>query len=352
MINKISLMKNSIIFATIALFIFPLSVQAQGLTVVFETGTPPTPLFDQANFLPGDIVARWADVTNTTPDPQTIGLAVTNFVDPDDLADQIDMVIASNATEIFSGTLQELFDLGELELTASLADSATARYDFSATFNPNTGNPYQNATVGFDLVFGILVADLDIDGAPTLQSGSSSSPSSASGGSGSSTGGISGIKFYDANANGTFDLGEEKLAGWIVYLDTNNNQTLEVGEQNMLTDPFGTYLFTNLAPGAYAVRTILQDGWSYMAPNATASNQHVVVVAGGVVDNNDFGVIRGQVAGISDAVSLDQTPTTSSGQVLAAVDELPRTGTSLPLLFAILGIFGGVSSKILGWKRV
>src|SRR5207249_2276320 len=67
---------------------------------------------------------------------------------------------------------------------------------------------------------------------------------------------ISGQAFNDANGNGTTHLGEQRLFGWTVFLDSNNNGALDAGEPSTLTDSNGNYAFTNLGPGTYRVREV------------------------------------------------------------------------------------------------
>jgi len=75
------------------------------------------------------------------------------------------------------------------------------------------------------------------------------------------TGTITGYKFSDADGNGKQDEGEPGLAGWTLYLDLNNNGSLDEGEPSGVTGEDGTYTFTDLIPGNYVVREVLQEGW-------------------------------------------------------------------------------------------
>ena len=64
---------------------------------------------------------------------------------------------------------------------------------------------------------------------------------------------ISGVKFYDTNANGAQDSGEPGIVGWqIVLFGTVSSNTTTV-----LTDTTGSYQFLNLTAGPYGVCEIL-----------------------------------------------------------------------------------------------
>jgi sporulation-control protein spo0M len=84
---------------------------------------------------------------------------------------------------------------------------------------------------------------------------------------------ISGFKFDDLNADGVWESGEKKLSGWTIqlYMETNGIAGLQTGTGgdklvgSTVTDSNGNYSFTNLAPGTYYVREVLQSGWTQIA---------------------------------------------------------------------------------------
>ena len=88
---------NTILIKTLALIIFavvfamiPVVANAQvPLEVVFEQD----PLFDEANFLPGNEVIRTVEVTNNTEATQTVLVEAINAIDDDGLGDELDLVI-------------------------------------------------------------------------------------------------------------------------------------------------------------------------------------------------------------------------------------------------------------------
>jgi hypothetical protein len=147
--------------------------------------------------------------------------------------------------------------------------------------------------------------------------------------------------FNDINGNSVFDAEETGLGGWIVYLDTNSNNLLDAGEVDTQTSPDGTYGFFNLPAGTYTVRTVLQNSWSFVVPSEAAEFEHVVGVVNGPVTDRNFGVLQGQVAGISDSVSFDDSGnlTNEQGEVLQATDTLPKTGMGTRELLLLFTYF-------------
>jgi len=92
-------------------------------------------------------------------------------------------------------------------------------------------------------------------------------------------GSISGWKFWDVNANGVRDGGEPGLADWVIYLDDNANGVRDGGERFTLTDPAGSYILDELAPGAYTVAEQTQTHWTQTAP---AGGTYAVPITSGV----------------------------------------------------------------------
>ncbi len=82
---------------------------------------------------------------------------------------------------------------------------------------------------------------------------------------------VSGMKFEDVNGNGVKDANDTALANWTIFIDANNNGTLDAGEASTLTGTNGLYSFTNLTPGNYTVREVVQSGWVATTPNPVAA---------------------------------------------------------------------------------
>ena len=82
------------------------SAQPGNLVINFEI----TPLFNEANFLPGEAVSRWVEVTNNTGATQTIKVRFTNtsYSFGASLADVLQVVIKKNdGTELYNKTLTQ-----------------------------------------------------------------------------------------------------------------------------------------------------------------------------------------------------------------------------------------------------
>ncbi|MDP2939710.1 MAG: fibronectin type III domain-containing protein [Candidatus Omnitrophota bacterium] len=138
-----------------ASFVFVQPVLAAGLVVQFETA--PLPLFQKANFLPGEGVTRWVDVTNNSGETKKIGVKIINksSYSVDCLSDKLDLVISKNGSPLQLGTLTTFYGAGE-QVLSDLNTGATTRYYFSMTFNPGAGNIYQNSTTNFDIEIGFF----------------------------------------------------------------------------------------------------------------------------------------------------------------------------------------------------
>lgn len=120
-----------------------------GLTVEFQD----EPLFNEANFLPGQSVTRWVKVTNNSGQTQGIATEAINVSDPDDLGDVLNLQIMEGATERYEGSLSEFFDAGEVFLS-DLGDGNNTQYDFSVTFDQGASNDLQGKSLNFNILVG------------------------------------------------------------------------------------------------------------------------------------------------------------------------------------------------------
>ena len=115
-----------------------------------------SPLFNEANFLPGDDVSRWVRVSNSSLADQELGVEVTgsSFAClPGDLADVIELTIKENSTELYKDSLSSFYSAGELYLSP-IANEGVNVYQFSAVFEPGTGDSYQGCSTQFDFQIG------------------------------------------------------------------------------------------------------------------------------------------------------------------------------------------------------
>jgi len=80
--------------------------------------------------------------------------------------------------------------------------------------------------------------------------------------------GVYGVKYHDANFNGSRGVDEFGVEGVILYLDINGNGTLDLNEPSTVTDAMGEYRFGGLAIQA-GNRTVVEQltaGGSWLAP--------------------------------------------------------------------------------------
>lgn len=96
---------------------------------------------------------------------------------------------------------------------------------------------------------------------------------------------LSGQSFNDVNGDGVKQASESGLRNWVVFLDADNDNTLDSGETATVTDAAGNYRFTDVGPGTYRVRSVLQEGWQ----QTTANPADVVARSGTNVGNLHFG---------------------------------------------------------------
>jgi hypothetical protein len=93
---------------------------------------------------------------------------------------------------------------------------------------------------------------------------------------------IAGVVRNDRNGDGKRQSGEGSLSGVTVFLDGNSNGKRNSGEKATVTDSFGAYQFTDLAPGAYSVVTLPLDPY-----RVSSTNPKKVSVAAGLTSVND-----------------------------------------------------------------
>ena len=149
------------IFITILISIFALGifsfaspVLAAGETeVLFENGND-VPLFNEANFLPGQTVTRWVKFQNNTADILKAATKISSYSDNDGLGNWLDVEIKQGADVLFSKTLKDFFDTGEVMLT-DVVGGDQKQYDFSITMKPATGDAMQGKTLNFDIQVGV-----------------------------------------------------------------------------------------------------------------------------------------------------------------------------------------------------
>ena len=79
------------------------------------------------------------------------------------------------------------------------------------------------------------------------------------------TGELSGTVYFDTNRNGTQDGYESGIYNWAVYIDLDNSGSYNSNDPYVITDNYGGYSFTDLAPGTYTVRAYIYSGTRWIA---------------------------------------------------------------------------------------
>ncbi len=98
---------------------------------------------------------------------------------------------------------------------------------------------------------------------------------------------ISGKKYQDNNFNGVRNAGDPFLGGWTIELISLRDGTKQTVVTKQNNPNKGSYAFTNLRPGRYIVREILQKGWLPVSPRSTFHT--ITTMSGDAINNLDFG---------------------------------------------------------------
>lgn len=152
---------------TLCLAIGTVAQAASNITVQFEN----TPLFNEANVLPGDGVTRFIKVTNNTTAPNKVAVYAENFPNPtpsDDLARALDMKISKGGVDLWGGnsssgakTLFDFYQAGEIFLS-DINAGQMQQYDFTLSISTDKGDlpvsptTWQQKRTNFDIVIGFL----------------------------------------------------------------------------------------------------------------------------------------------------------------------------------------------------
>lgn len=222
------------------------------LDVQFEA----TPLFLEANVMPGDGETRTVTVTNNGTEAQDLYVTVTNEFDAG-LAPIMQLQVANGSTQYFSDTFSNFFSAGEVAL-GTLSPNETQTYAFTASLPTSAGNAYQTKQLGFDLEIGFADGESVTDTPDTT--------STRGGGGGSSSGGTlfnisneaaeanntTGTVTWNTNRPGTTYLvcGLEENGPFRLEANSPFGYEYRIDEDTTLTTQH-TVTQTNLDPGTY-----------------------------------------------------------------------------------------------------
>lgn len=100
---------------------------------------------------------------------------------------------------------------------------------------------------------------------------------------------VSGYKFFDFNANGSWDAGEDPIENWRITLD---------GTLDVYTDSTGYYEFTGVLPGNHVVSEENRTGWVQTIP-AFPNVYNFIAFSGSQLTNYNFGNVQlGSIHGV------------------------------------------------------
>lgn len=126
---------------------------AQAVVDNLIVGFQQTPLFNEANLLPGEGVNRWVKVTNNSGQTQRIATQPLNVTDPNHLGDVLNLEIKEGGVVRYNNALSTFFAGGENYLS-DLANGATTQYDFTVSFYSGAQSVFQGKSLGFDILIG------------------------------------------------------------------------------------------------------------------------------------------------------------------------------------------------------
>ena len=242
-----------------AFIVSPTVAYAANLEVVFEED----PLFDEANFLPGNEIIRTVEVGNNSGLTQDIIVEAINAIDDDGLGDVLDLVIKEGAMTLYSDTLGEFLRAGEVSLSA-LSTGASTTYSFVVVFASSADNDTQAANLGFDLCVGFEGGDTNCGG--TVVGGEGDTGGGGGGGGGGSRGSFTSLEVFSEEVTETNTENSTAVIEW----DSNLLSTSQViyGKEsegpyslNLAVDPyFGYPLGTTEDPTKVTHHVVLLTG--------------------------------------------------------------------------------------------
>jgi len=140
-------------FLIISIFVLPVKAETPDiLDITFEQ----TPLFTNANFLPGDQVVRWVTVENKDANNSyTIATKADKIINSDNLSEVFELTIFNADTNeiYYKNTLTNFFNQGVVELS-ELAQNEIIKYNYKIYFQNTDDNYYQGKHLEFDIIVG------------------------------------------------------------------------------------------------------------------------------------------------------------------------------------------------------
>ena len=159
---------------------------------------------------------------------------------------------------------------------------------------------------------------------------------------------FTGVKWYDANANGQDDE-EAGLSGWTIFIDENGNGQLDNEEESTQTNQDGNYELGELTPGTYRVCEVGQSGWIQTHPlNSELNNCYEVTVSSGEnIQGTDFGNQEIKL-GFTLGKSNNKSDGASAGDTLTYTLNLTNTSNQEIHDLKVIDVLPGGFSYIVG----
>ncbi|MFH1456697.1 MAG: hypothetical protein ABIF17_01120, partial [Patescibacteria group bacterium] len=95
------------------IFYMPLQAMAGNLIVNFS----PDPLFKSESLAPGNSISGFVKITNTSGQLQKVVAEADNVIDSQNFSNYLNFIIKENEKILFSDSLKNFFDRGELFLS-------------------------------------------------------------------------------------------------------------------------------------------------------------------------------------------------------------------------------------------
>lgn len=132
------------------------------LTVDWGIGTGNVgAIFTIENMAPGDTQSRTVTIDNDSTASRPVGIKGVKTSETGSLADVIDITISDGPTILYDNTLAAFFTASEHPdgiMLTNLPQGASKTMTITTKFQEEAGNEYQNKTLTFNLVIGIVVA--------------------------------------------------------------------------------------------------------------------------------------------------------------------------------------------------
>jgi len=179
----LKMFNNNLLVLSLCLVIIGWTTPALAQVVVtdgnLEVTFAQTPLFGapgESNLAPGVSTQKTVTVRNIGTEPETVIANVQNESSTG-LAEQSLFTIADTDTAVYFNDLMSIFFQADFVTLGTLAGGDGRQYILSVLFDETSGNTYQGATMGFDLLFGFA-------------SGATVSTGGGGGGGGTTSGGF------------------------------------------------------------------------------------------------------------------------------------------------------------------